>query len=81
VTVTISTRQLRNGGESFYSDPDIKAMWSDVCGDTIRAIIEGPAQGARRWGMAERRRGSVPHRRAVSRRTARPTTCRAPQTI
>lgn len=25
--------------ESFYSDPDIQAMWSDGLVDTIRAII------------------------------------------
>ena len=41
VTVTDFDRDsFVTAAESFYSDPDIKAMWSDGLVDTIRAIID-----------------------------------------
>ena len=41
VSVTnINLDEFRKASESFYSDPEIKKMWSDGIVDTIRAIIK-----------------------------------------
>jgi TRAP-type transport system periplasmic protein len=39
VVTEINTEDFRKASESFYSDPEIKKMWSDGLVDTIRGII------------------------------------------